>query len=207
MRAPYSVWASAPAPSVDGMGVWVATLNDPAAGAGQLAPNYQVGMTYRFASAPMGGTVGLRTGPAGKTAVLTVDGFGGALPQTVSVAYPWTANGFYFLYITRVAFNAFGAVVYDFYANTWTSIGSVVVPVPQGGLSPVAGTLVNWLGPPAASCAAYPAADVLVHAPTLFRAGGASDATFVAGGTTDGTCASVHAAGPPGWYLYRTGVM
>jgi hypothetical protein len=186
------------------MGTWVATINNPTARAGQLAPNYLYGVSFGFAGSPVRGTLGLTTGPAGKTAVLSVSGPLVAT-QNVTVPFPWTASGFYFLYMQQFGPGVWGALVYDLNANTWTPIGSIVVPEGWGKLSPTAVTTTAWLGSPAVACSAYPAADVVVHAPTGFRAGGATDAAYIGGGTIDGTCRSDQLQASPGWYLYRTG--
>ena len=206
MKVPHSVWTQASPSPLDGMGMWVATVNDPTAKAGQLAPDYLYGLSFGFASSTARGVLGLTTGPAGKTAVLTLSGPTGT-PQTVSVAYPWTANGFYYLYVQQFGPNVWGALVYDLAADTWTPSGGLGVPAGWGKLSPTAVTATWWMDAPAATCAAYPRADVVVRSPTGFVGGTASDLAFVQGGTTAGACRSEHAAGPPSWYLYRTGTL
>lgn len=206
MNVPHSVWRQSSPSPLDGMGTWLATVNDPTARAGQLAPDYLYGVSFGFASSSARGVLGLTTGPAGKTAVLTLSGPTG-VPQSVSVPYPWTANGFYFLYVQQFGPDVWGALVYDLAADTWTPIGGLGVPPGWGKLSPTAVTAVWWMGAPAATCAAYPRADVVVRSPTGFVGGTASDQAFVQGGTTAGVCRSEHAAGPPGWFLYRTGTL
>ncbi|MGI8809444.1 MAG: hypothetical protein ACR2KK_16715 [Acidimicrobiales bacterium] len=124
-----------------------------------------------------------------------------------SVPYPWTANGFYFLYVQQFGPDAWGPLVYDLNADTWTPIGGLGVPAGWGKLSPTTVTAAWWMGSPATTCAAYPRADVVVRSPTGFVGGTALDQAFVQGGTIPGACRSEHAAGPPGWYLYRTGTL
>ena len=204
MRAPYSVWTQASPTPLDGIGTWVATANNPTAGAGQLSPDYLYGLSFGFASSSARGVVALTTGPAGKTAMLTVSGPTGS-PQTLSVPFAWTADRFYFLFVHQLEPGNWGALVFDLTANTWHPIGALSVPVGWGRLSPSAMTTVSWQDAPAATCGAYPRADIVVHAPTAFIGGAAFDARFVQGGITGGACSSEHAIGPGGWIRYRTG--
>jgi hypothetical protein len=189
---------------MDGVGTWLATLNDPTARAGQVAPGYQYGLSFGLASSPARGFLGLGTGPTGKTASLTVSG-GNFPPQVATIPFAWTANGFYFIFVHEYGPGTWSAALYDYTLNTWTSIGTLSLPVAWGKLAPTTFTASLWTESPAGTCAAYPAAEVLVHSPLAFRAGAGSEATFAQGGTTEGLCASHHGAGPPGWMLYRTG--
>jgi subtilisin family serine protease len=204
MRAPYSVWTQASPSALDGVGTWLATVNDPAGRAGQLAANYLYGLSFGFASSPARGFLGLATGPGGKTASLTVIGPAGP-PQVATVPFPWTANGVYFMFVHQYGPGSWSAAIYDYSNSTWTPIGTLTLPVAWGKLAPTTVTASSWTESPAGTCAAYPAADVLVHAPVGYLAGGGSYQTFVQGGTTAGVCASQHVNGPPGWVLYRTG--
>jgi len=204
LRAPYSVWTQASPTPLDGVGMWLATLDDPTATPGQQAPNYLYGVSFGFTSSSARGVLGLGTGPAGKTAVLTVIGPSGA-PQSVTVPFAWTVGRFYFLFVNQYDAGTWGAAVYDLTANTWTPIGALSLPIGWGKLLPTTVTALFPLGSPPATCAAHPRADVFIHAPTAFVGGVASDQAFVQGGTTDGACASEHAISPGGWIRYRTG--
>ena len=203
-RAPYSVWTQASPAPLDGMGTWMATISDPTARAGQLAPNYLYGLSFGFASSNARGVLGLTTGPEGKTAVMSVSGPTGA-PQRVTIPFAWRTNGFYYLFVHEYAPGTWGASVYDYTANTWTPIGALNLPLSWGKLSPTTITAQWWMDAPAATCGAYPRADVVVHAPNGFVGGATSDQRFVQGGTSEGTRASQHTASAPGWFQYGTG--
>ena len=203
-RAPYSVWTQASPALLDGTGTWLATLNDPVPAAGQQSPDYLYGLSFGFASGAARGVVGLSTGPAGKTAVLSVTG-PVAGPQTVSIPFPWTAGRFYYLFVHQYGAGTWGALVYDLTANRWTVIGALSVPPEWGQLSPTTITALFSLGPPAATCGAYPRADLFMHAPTAYVGSATSDATLFQGGTTDGTCAGGHVVSGGGWIRYVAG--
>jgi hypothetical protein len=80
-----------------------------------------------------------------------------------------------------------------------------MVPTAWGQLSPTALVTTGWTGAPAAACSDYPTSNVILYAPTAFRATGASDGILVQGGMTAGTCRSDYGAVPPGWYVFHTG--
>jgi subtilisin family serine protease len=204
VRTPYSLWSRGATTPLDGIGTWVATGNDPAATAGQLAPHYLYGLGFGFASSAARGVIELETAAGGKAAVITVTGPTGT-PQTLSVPFPWSADRFYFLFVHQLDPGSWGALVFDLAANTWTPIGAIALPSSWGKLSPSSITAVSWLGPPGASCSAYPRADVVVHAPTGFLHGIAADAVLTAGAATAGSCPAENLIGPGGWVRYRVG--
>lgn len=204
VRTPYSLWSQASATPLDGIGTWVATANDPAATAGQLAPHYLYGLGFGFTSSSARGVIGLGTGAGGKAAVITVTGPTGP-PQTLSVPFAWSADRFYFLFVHQLEPGSWGALVFDLTANTWNPIGAISLPSAWGKLSPSSITAVSWLGPAGVTCSAYPRADVVVHSPTGFLKGTATDAVLTAGTATAGSCPAENLIGPGGWVRYRVG--
>ncbi len=149
-----------PAPTpLDGVGAWMATANDPTAAAGQVAPQYLYGHSFRFADSTASGVVGLATGGAGKLAVFSAAGPDGTAYNT-GIAFNWVAGGFYFPLVYRAAPGVWGASIYDYTAGTWTAIGVLHLPSGWGKLAPSSTTMAVWYGPSAASCSAYPRADV-----------------------------------------------
>jgi subtilisin family serine protease len=204
MSAPYSIWAQ-PAPlGLDGTGTWLWTVNDPTGSSAQLAASYMYGLSLGFTSSSARGFLGLATGPGGKTASLTVVGPNHP-PLVATVPFAWTANGVYFMFVHQYGPGSWSAAVYDYAHSTWTLIGTLALPVAWGRLSSTTVTVANWTEPPAATCAAYPAATVLVHAPIGYLPSSGAVQTFLQGGTTAGACGSVEGAGPPGWRAYSTG--
>ncbi len=204
MRAPYALWTqTSPAP-LDGLGTWIGTLNDPAATAGQLGPEYLDAISFGFEGSPVRGIVGLTTGSAGKTAVVAISGAGVAT-QATTVPFNWMANHFYYLLVLQSQPGVWSAAVYDLAASTWTPIGSIVVPAGWGKLSPTVLVATGWTGRTGATCSAYPRSMIALYAPTAFRAGGTTDAVFVTAGAFDGTCRSDYGVIAPGWYVLLAG--
>jgi subtilisin family serine protease len=203
-RSPYSVWTQGSPAALDGTGTWLAIANDPTPSPGQLLPEYVYGLGFGFASSTARGVVGLATGPSGKTAELTVTGPTGP-PQRLVIPFNWTADRFYFVFVHQLEPGRWGALVFDLAADTWTPIGAVTVPAEWGRLSPTTITAASWSGSSWSFCASYPRAEVVVHSPTGFVGGAATEARFVQGGAADGACGSEHAIGPGGWIRYRMG--
>ena len=91
----------------------------------------------------------------------------------------------------------------DYDAQAWTGIGVLTLPVAWGSLSGASSTTVAWLGAPAASCAAYPQADVFFHPPVGYRAGVGTDSPFAADASVPTGCAARVSADVPPWVRYR----
>ncbi|MGH9279592.1 MAG: Ig-like domain-containing protein [Acidimicrobiales bacterium] len=204
LRVPYTTWSQPLPLPLDGIGTWVAAANDPTPTAGQVAPAYLYGLGFGFASGPARGTIGLASGPEGKTAVVSVSAPDRAL-QSFTVPFAWSANRLYFLFVYQLGPGSYGAWVYDHTAATWTLIGALPVPAAWGKLAASSVTALGWAGPVAPACTAYPLADVFVHAPTGFIGTGTADAALTLTAATDGACAPGTVTAPPGWARYQTG--
>ncbi|MCA1845693.1 MAG: hypothetical protein LC792_21365, partial [Actinobacteria bacterium] len=112
LQAQYSVWAQPASTPLDGVGTWIATANDPAAGAGQRAAAYLYALGFNFASSTARGAVGLASTPSGKYAVFSIvrpDGTG----TSAVMPFSWSANRFYFPFVYQVSPGTWGAWVYD----------------------------------------------------------------------------------------------
>ena len=204
LGGPYSVWRQPAPDGLDGVGSWMAVANNPVATASQLRPQYLYGHYFGFAASPTVGVLGLATEPSGRFAVFSVPGAGGA-PQIAAVPFDWSAGHAYFLLVYQVAPGTLGAWVYDNSAGTWTGIGLLTVPGAWGKLGASSVTGAGWYGATAASCSAYPRAEVVVYPPTGYVGTTPSTAVLWAAGQNPGDCAPQTAAEPGGWTRYRLG--
>lgn len=203
-QAPYSVWAQPGSGPLDGVGAWVATANDPAAAAGQLAPTYVYGHYFGFADASPLGLVGLVKSPAGKFAVFTVVEEDGTAHNAV-VAFDWKANRLYFPFVHQVETGRWAAWVYDYTVGGWVPIGAFALPPAWGKLAPTSITTVQWVGPTGARCSLYPRADVLVHPPIGYRGSTSTTASLTSSGATPGDCPPQTSVEHGIWARYRLG--
>jgi sugar lactone lactonase YvrE len=201
---PYSVWNQPASTPLDGIGSWVATANDPAPGAGQLPPAYVYGQVFGFANSSAAGTVALVTAPTGKAAVFTVREPNGTSHDVV-VAFSWTAGRLYFPLVYRLGPGRWGAWVYDHATSAWTAIGELQLPDSWGKLAPTSLTTVGWFGGTAASCSAFPRADVLNHPPTGFVGGTATTASLGTNSNGPGSCPAQTTIEFDAWARYRVG--
>ena len=189
LQNPSSSWAQPATTPLDGLGTWIATGNDPAAGAGQAAPAYLYAQVFGFSGSTAVGAVGLLTSPAGKFAVFSARGPDGA-PYDAAVPLDWKAGRFYFPLVYQLSPGVWGAWVYDHTASTWVPIGTLDLPSAWAKLAPTATTTAAWFGPTASSCAAYPRAEVAFYRPTGFVGATTTAATLGSTATTPGQCAA-----------------
>jgi subtilisin-like proprotein convertase family protein len=203
---PYSVWNHPPGTVYDGVGTWIATANDPAAAPGQLAPAYFYGLGFAFAANPAAvGSVGLVTGPTGKFALLSVRGPDGTM-YNAAASFDWKAGRLYYPFVYQLGTGKWGARIFDQTANAWVGIGVLSLPPAWGRLWATNFTGVSWFGASAASCSAYPRADVLFHPPMGYVGSTARTATLGGHASSPGTCpvqTSLEHAGV--WGRYRVG--
>ena len=206
-QVPFTVWTNEGQVALDGLGSWVATANDPVAGAGQAPADYVYWHEFGFTGSPDAfGHVSMETSEGAKFVSLIVVEETEDRIHIVRKAFDWQANRFYFPMVSRVADGLWAGWIYDQTAATWTFIGGVVVPAALGRLLPESATGVAWVGPDLESCAAYPRAD-------LFRmsAIGLVGQTAVGSVQSDqvvepGDCPATIASEPPGWNHYQLGV-
>ncbi|HEX6596719.1 MAG TPA: proprotein convertase P-domain-containing protein, partial [Acidimicrobiales bacterium] len=203
LQAPFTSWARPGATTLDGLGSWIATANDPTAKTGQVAPAYLYAHLFGFSANPATGAIALGTGPTGKFALFTVQEPPG-ISHDVAVAFPWSAGRFYFPLVHQISPGVWGAWVYDHTAETWTFVGQLSLPAGWGKLTPASTTGVLWYGGTAASCPAYPLADVFFAPPTGFAAGTITTATGGAHHASTAGCPAV-ATTEAGWARYRVG--
>jgi len=196
-KVPYSVWNQPAATPLDGIGAWVAPANDPTASAGQVAPQYLYGHSFRFADSPASGVVGLATGGSGKLAVFSATGPDGTAYNT-GIAFNWAAGGFYFPLVYRAAPGVWGASIYDYTAGTWTPIGVLK-------LAPSSTTMAIWYGSAPSSCSAYPRADVFFAPPVGYVGSTATTALSATTATASGDCTTETSVAAGVWAHYRLG--
>ncbi|HYX44261.1 MAG TPA: VCBS repeat-containing protein, partial [Acidimicrobiales bacterium] len=204
LQAPWSVWTQPGGSPLDGVGTWVGAVNDPAAGPGQVAPAYFFGQLFGFANSSALGMVGLVTQPAGKFAVFNVVEPNGTLRSAV-VPFEWRAGRFYFLFVHQLGPGLWGAWAYDQSAASWTLLGSLSLPPTWGKLKGQTVTALLWAGPTAASCSAYPRADVVVHPAIGFAGGTQTTALQSGGGTNPGDCPAQNTVVSEVWSRYQVG--
>jgi hypothetical protein len=201
---PYSVWDQPTTTPLDGIGAWVATVNDPTAAAGQAPPEYLYGHSFRFSASSASGVVGLGTSRAGKVAVFGLTGPEGTGFDT-GIAFSWAAGHFYFPFVYGVAPGVWAASLYDFTAATWTPIGSLTVPAAWGKLAPSSATMAIWYGGAPRACSSYPKADV-VFSPPVGYVGATSTVAGLAGTTTTpAACPAETSVEATVWARYRLG--
>lgn len=201
LQSPYTAWAQPASTPLDGIGTWMVPLNEPVAGAGQLAASYLYGHGFSFAGSTAAGIVGLSTGPAGKFAIFSVTGPDGT-SRTAAVPFDWRAGRFYFALVLQAGPGQWRAMVYDHTAGAWISVGQLSLESAWGKLSPVTITIVGWSGDTATGCPAYPRADVLFFGVTGYSAG--TSATLVSNGAGAGGCPGRTSA-EAGWVRYQVG--
>ncbi|HEX6597676.1 MAG TPA: hypothetical protein VF045_12110, partial [Acidimicrobiales bacterium] len=189
---------------LDGLGTWFATANDPAAKAGQAPARYLYALGFGFTGSTASGTIGLVTVPEGKFALLTVRGPDGK-SYDAAIPFDWEDGRFYFPLVHQLAPGVWGGWVFDHSGGTWVPIGQVSLPAAWGKLSPSSYTASLWLGAPAATCSAYPAADVLVHPPIGFSGSTTSQGQRGFSGAPAGACAGQASVEHDLWARYRSG--
>lgn len=204
LQIPRSQWMQPGRTSLDGSGTWIATGNDPTGAPGGLGPWYLYAHGFNFTANPATGVIGLVTVPGGKYAVFSVKEADGTSHDS-AVAFDWKAGRFYFPLVYQVSPGVLAGWVFDHSASTWVPIGAFTLPPAWGALSVLGTTTAAWAGPAAASCSAFPLADVYFYRPTGFYAGQASEANLAGHLPTAGDCASQTSviAGP--WVRYRVG--
>ena len=202
LPTPYSVWTQPTSTPLDGIGTWIVPLNDPTARAGQVAPSYLYGHAFSFVGGAASGVVGLSTGAAGKFALLSVKGPDGR-SYDAAIPFAWKAGQFYFPMVHQAQAGVWVAMVYDYSAAKWVSIGQLTLPSAWGKLAPTTITIAAWAGAAAANCDSYPRADLFVH-PTIGYAAGTT-ATLSSSGPAGGPCPAQISTEGGGWTRYQVG--
>jgi sugar lactone lactonase YvrE len=202
--SPYSVWTQPQTASLDGIGTWMAMVEDPLAGPSQARPSYLYALGFSFTNSPARGVIGLVTAPSGKYAVVSVAGPDGSSHDAV-LPFAWAPNRFYFPLFYEVGPGAWGALVFDHAAATWIPVGLLHLPQSWGKLSPVTVTAVGWAGDAASACPAYPRTDVFVHAPTGVIGPTLAEARLTTTGATAGACAPEATVHSGSWARYQAG--
>jgi hypothetical protein len=154
--------------SLDGLGSWIATVNDPAAQPGQLVPFYAYVHEFYFEDniEPSGFLALVMYGGA-KYAEFVVD-WGDDRVVRARIPFSWTGGRFYLPVVYRVGEGIWGAWVFDHSSTTWTFIAPLFVPPDWGRIAGRSFTYVNWFGDAATTCGQFPRADVLRMAPIGF---------------------------------------
>ena len=204
LESPYTTWNQPVATPLDGLGTWMATANDPVGVGAQVAPDYLYALGFSFAGSSARGVVGLVTTPGGKKAGVSVVEADGTAHNS-AVPFAWEAGRFYFPFVYQLGPGQWGAWVYDYTTEAWTSLGVLALPDAWGKLSPDSYTSAGWLGNPAGSCSGYPRAEVFAHAPTGFVGSTAVDAARTGAGVVPGNCAADPIIEAEGWAFYRVG--
>ena len=159
-EVPLTVWEAQSLEPLDGYGGWLATGNDPTAGAGQATPAYSYFHEVYFANSESFADIALEVFDGRKSARLFVSDEESGRTHQVRVEFPWAAFRYYFLYLARLAPGIWGGYVHDATAGTWTEIGLVVLPTRLAKLHQESATGVDWIGPELESCSGFPLADV-----------------------------------------------
>lgn len=194
---------SAPS-SMDGVGSWLATVNDPVAGPGQSPPAYAYVHFFYFENSDAFGLIALEVDAGQKSATFAIynpadDSFVGN-----SVPFNWTAGRLYFPLVYGLGNGVWGGWVYDHAAASWTFIDGRTVPSSWGKLRGLSATTVLWTGDPLPSCSAYPLADVMRYPPYGFVAGTVATSVALGVETIPGDC-PVQTSSHEGWARYRVG--
>ncbi|MGI9023381.1 MAG: hypothetical protein ACR2HV_09170 [Acidimicrobiales bacterium] len=203
-EVPYSDWNQWQPTPLDGIGTSIAIGNDPTAAPGQLPPQYLYGHSIRFASSSATGVIGLATGSAGKLAVFSATGPDGTTYNT-GIAFNWSTGNFYFPFVYLSGSGVWAASIYDYAADTWTPMGTLNLPAGWGKLSPVSTTIAVWYGPTAATCSAYPRADVYFSPPVGYVGSTATTANLTRTATTEGDCPAETSVVSGVWAHYLLG--
>jgi hypothetical protein len=201
-EADISVW-NAPS-SMDGVGSWLATVNDPAAGPGQALPAYAYLHFFYFENSDAFGFISLDVDGGQKSATFAIynpadDTFVGN-----TVPFNWTAGRLYFPLVYGLGHGTWGGWVYDHAAASWTFIDGETVPLTWGKLRGVSATSVMWVGDPLSSCSAFPLADVMRYPPYGFVGGTIATSLAWTVDTIPGDC-PVETSAQEGWVRYRVG--
>lgn len=142
--------------------------------------------------------------PTGKyAAFVVVDDYGTA--HAAAIAFDWKRGGFYFPLVLQLSPGVWGAWVYDNTAGTWVPIGQLTLPVGWGKLAPSTTTTAEWSGSLAASCSAYPRAEVYFHPPVGFVGSSGTIAAAGANGSGAGDCPAEIGTVSGNWTRYRLG--
>jgi YVTN family beta-propeller protein len=206
LQSPYTVWSQPSSTPLDGIGTWLATANLPAASPGRLPPSYLYRHVFGFVNSTAQGEVSLIADAGGRFAAFAVTEADGRRHAAI-VPFDWAAGRFYYPFVYQVSPGAWGAWVYDHTAGAWAPVGLLNLPTQWGKLSPVSTTAVLWYGPPAETCSAFPAADVLYYPPTGYVGAMpvAGQATAAATGTGPGDCPAQVSVEAEVWARYRSG--
>lgn len=201
-EADVSVW-NAPS-SLDGVGSWLATVNDPLAGPGQSPPSYAYLHFFSFENSDAFGFIALEVDGGQKLATFAIYNPADANFVGNSVPFNWTAGRLYFPLVYWLGDGVWGGWVYDHAAVSWTFIDGEAVPASWGKLKGVSATTVLWTGDPLSSCSAYPLADVMRYPPYGFVAGTVATSVPLGVNTVPGDC-PVQTSSHEGWARYRVG--
>ena len=204
-QVPFTVWDAQTQTSLDGVGSWVATGNDPTAGAGQAPAGYAYFHEFYFQGSDAFGHLAMETDGGEKSVSFTVFEPTEDRVHIVNKGFDWQANRFYFPVVRRVADGLWGAWIFDHTANTWTFVGGVVLPATLVKLDPETATGAAWTGADLDSCAAYPKADVFRMAAVGLVGSGTVTAAQSEQIVHPGDCPASVTSEPPGWNRYQLG--
>ena len=202
---PLSVWNAPSTVEFDGLSTWLATFDDPTAGAGQVPPVYDYFHEFYFVGSESFGHISLEVVGTEKFASLVIFDAEESREHTVRVRFPWTGNSFYFLWVNRLADGLWGAWAYDNTAATWAFVGSLAVPTRLGKLLSQSTTGVGWTGPDLESCEAYPRAVMTRRAPVGYVGTTSVQTQLVNRFQGDGECPTTAAPFVPEWDYYVVG--
>ncbi len=206
IQTPLTIWSAQTDAGLDGYGDWMATFNEPTAGAGQSPPYYEYFHEFYFEGSSSWGHVSLEKYDTVNVASLYVTDEEESRVHAVSVTFPWEAGRFYFTMIIRTGDGIWTGYAYDYTAATWTTIGSVLVPTRLAKLEPVSATGVSWEGGLLPTCDAYPVADMVRVAPTGLIGGTQLPSVVVDHQNAPADCPATISAFAPQWDRYTLGV-
>src|SRR5947208_5005580 len=131
---PISNWDQPGSEPLDGLGMYLYVAPD-SPGPSQLPGEYDYELLFSYEGSQLPGALGLGRGPNGPGGGKFV-GFATGSSGTVVVPYEWSTGRLYFLFVHRLGDGAWGAWVYDVWADAWTFVGQGQTPVAWGRLAP-----------------------------------------------------------------------
>ncbi|MGH9023008.1 MAG: hypothetical protein ACRDV9_07905, partial [Acidimicrobiia bacterium] len=159
---------------------------------------------FGFSESSSLGVAALVADPAGRFAMFSAIGADGTKYGLVA-PFHWEGNRVYFTYVYRLSPGTWGMWIYDQAAGTWTLVGVLDLPAGWGKLAATSVTGVDWYGPNAPTCSAYPSADLLVYPAVGYVGSTATTPSLIRHGTKPGDCRSETSSAYTYWTRYRTG--
>ena len=188
---PYAIWGYAEPQPLQGTGGYIYPVNVPAAGPGQLTPNYLYSEVFVFADLQTPGSISLGIDGDGRFAEFVLGRPNGSA-SVQRISYPWQPGTPYFALAYHLGGAQWGAWIVDS-AGTPTLVGVLQGTSDQTALFPATITTVQWRGDLPVDCKAFPLAQVFFFAPYGYPGSAPVATKPIASGTNGGTCSALSA--------------